>query len=135
MVIVVVTTVVVASLQPNQPGVKHVVVVYVEVLVVMAVVVVVDWSRQPHQPGVWHVAVRVREVVLEVEELLLVVSLPLLSKNFQLKQSTHSLSSWHDGTVSYLASTSLITLLILCVPTPTRQPRSPTVSYVHVMPV
>lgn len=74
-------------------------------------------------------------MVLEDEELLLVVSLPLLSKNFQLKQSTHSLSSWQDGTVSYLASTSLITLLILWVPTPTRQPRSPTVSYVHVMPV
>lgn len=100
----------VGSLQPNQPGVLQLEVVEVVSLVVVdvdvdvdvdvvVVVVVVDSSRQPHQPGVLQVLVRVRVfdvlVVLEV-----VVSEPLLSKNFQLKQSTHSVSAVHGGTSS-----------------------------------
>ena len=89
-VMVVVRVMVLGSLQPNQPGVLQVVVVSVLVIVVVAVVdaVVVDSSRQPHQPGVLQVSVRVCEVVLEeIVVLLVVVSLLLLSKNFQLKQS------------------------------------------------
>lgn len=126
--------VVVGSLQPNQPGVLQVdvelEVVLVDELVDVVVVgpEVVDSSKQPHHPGVLHVSVLVR-VLLLVDELVLVMgSLPLLSKNFQLKQSEHSVSSSQLGTVSYCSSTSLITLLILCVPMPTRHPRSPTVS-------
>jgi hypothetical protein len=89
-VMVVVRVMVLGSLQPNQPGVLQVVVVSVLVIVVVEVVdaVVVDSSRQPHQPGVLQVSVRVCEVVLEeTVVLLVVVSLLLLSKNFQLKQS------------------------------------------------
>jgi hypothetical protein len=89
-VIVVVRVIVVGSLQPNQPGVLQVVVVNVLVIVVVEVVdvVVEDSSRQPHQPGVLQVSVRVSEVELEeTVVLLVVVSLLLLSKNFQLKQS------------------------------------------------
>jgi len=130
-VIVVVRVIVLGSLQPNQPGVLHVVVVNVLVIVVVEVVdvVVVDSSRQPHQPGVLQVSVRVSEVVLEETVLLLVVvSLLLLSKNVQLKQSWQSVSSSQLGTVSYFSSTSLMTLTIRWVPTPARQPRSPTVS-------
>ena len=52
-----------SSLQPNQPGEMHVVVVYV---VVTTLLVVVVSSRQPHQPGVLQVEVRVR--VLEADE-------------------------------------------------------------------
>lgn len=81
LVIVVVWVVVTGSLQPNQPGVLHVVVVRVWVVVTVAVVLS---SRQPHQPGVWQVAVRVRTELVDVERLLVVVSVPLLSKNFQL---------------------------------------------------
>jgi len=130
-VIVVVRVIVLGSLQPNQPGVLHVVVVSVLVIVVVEIVdvVVVDSSRQPHQPGVLQVSVRVSEVVLEETVLLLVVvSLLLLSKNVQLKQSWQSVSSSQLGTVSYFSSTSLMTLTIRWVPTPARQPRSPTVS-------
>lgn len=130
-VMVVVRVIVLGSLQPNQPGVLHVVVVSVLVIVVVEVVdvVVVDSSRQPHQPGVLQVSVRVCEVVLEeTVVLLVVVSLLLLSKNVQLKQSWQSVSSSQLGTVSYFSSTSLITLTIRWVPTPARQPRSPTVS-------
>lgn len=103
--------VVVGSLQPNQPGVLHVDVEVEDVLVDVDPDVVVS-SRQPHQPGVLHVSVLVR---VEVVELLVLVmgSLPLLSKNFQLKQSWHSISSSQIGTVSYFSSTSLITLTIL----------------------
>lgn len=127
-VIVVVSVMVVGSLQPNQPGVLHEEVVIVLVMVVVGVVVVVS-SRQPHQTGVLQVSVRVCDVVeLIVEVLEVVVSLLLLSKNFQLKQSWHSASSSHPGTVSYFSSTSLITLMMRWVPTPGRQPRSPTVS-------
>lgn len=88
-VIVVVRVIVVGSLQPNHPGVLQVEVVIVLVMVVVGVFdVVVDSSRQPHQPGVLQVSVRVCEVVLVgLLVLLVVVSLLLLSKNFQLKQS------------------------------------------------
>lgn len=86
-VIVVVRVIVVGSLQPNQPGDLQEEVVIVLVMVVVGVVVV-DSSRQPHQPGVLQVSVRVCEVVLDgLFVLLVVVSLLLLSKNFQLKQS------------------------------------------------
>jgi hypothetical protein len=114
-VIVVVRVIVLGSLQPNQPGVLQVVVVSVLVIVVVEIcdVVVVDSSRQPHQPGVLQVSVRVCEVVLEeTVDLLVVVSLLLLSKNVQLKQSWQSVSSSQLGTVSYFSSTSLITLTI-----------------------
>jgi hypothetical protein len=79
-----------SSLQPNQPGVLHVEVD--EVLVLVAVVAVaeddVDSSRHPHQPGVLHVSVRVRvdlEADADVDVGLgldddVVVSVPLLSK-------------------------------------------------------
>jgi hypothetical protein len=130
-VMVVVRVMVLGSLQPNQPGVLQVVVVSVLVIVFVEVVdvVVVDSSRQPHQPGVLQVSVRVCEVVLEeTVDLLVVVSLLLLSKNVQLKQSWQSVSSSQLGTVSYFSSTSLITLTMRWVPTPARQPRSPTVS-------
>lgn len=87
-------------------------------MVVEAVEVVEDevvdavvWSRQPHQPGVLQVEVRVRVVVLLDDEV--VVSDPLLSKYFQLKQSTHSLSETHLGTLSYFSKTLSITLWIL----------------------
>jgi len=85
-VTVVVKVIVVGSLQPNHPGDLQEVVVIVLVMVVVGVVVV-DSSRQPHQPGVLQVSVRVCEVVLDGLLLLVVVSLLLLSKNFQLKQS------------------------------------------------
>lgn len=133
-VVVVVVVLVVGSLQPNQPGVLQ---DFVELELVeeeevergeeVVVVVVVDSSRHPHHPGVLHVSVLVRELVLELLELV-VVSVPLLSKNFQSTQSAHSTSSSQLGTVSYFSSTSLMTPLILCVPIPTRHPRSPTVS-------
>lgn len=60
-VIVVVSVMVVGSLQPNQPGDLHDEVVRVLVIVVVGVtgLVVVVPSRQPHQPGVLHVSVRV----------------------------------------------------------------------------
>lgn len=74
-----VEVVVTGSLQPNQPDVLHVAVV------VEVVVDVVVSSKQPHQPGVWQVSVRVRVYVLvDVGTLVVVVSVPLLSKNFQL---------------------------------------------------
>ena len=123
--------VVVLSLPPNQPGVSQVDVDLELVVVLVVGPEVVLSSKQPHHPGVLQVSVLVR---VDEEELLVLVigSLPLLSKNFQLKQSEHSRSSSQAGTVSYFSSTSLITLLILCVPMPTLQPKSPTVSYVHV---
>ena len=77
------TVVVVGSLHPNQPGVLQVVVVEVLDEDEDVEVVVVVWSRQPHQPGVLHVLVR---VLVELDELVVdvLVSEPLLSKNFQL---------------------------------------------------
>jgi hypothetical protein len=84
--IAVATVVVVGSLHPNQPGVLQVVVVevvVVEVVDEVVVIFVVVSSRQPHHPGVLHVVVR---VLVEVDELEVDVLLsePLLSKNFQL---------------------------------------------------
>ena len=97
--------VVVGSLHPNQPGVLQVDVVDVldEDELVVVVLVVVS-SRQPHQPGVSQVVVRVLVEVEELEEVV-VLSDPLLSKYFQLKQSTHSLSGVHFGTSSYFLRT------------------------------
>lgn len=52
------------SLQPNQPGVRQVVVVYVVVTTGrVEVVPLVVSSRQPHHPGVWQVLVLVYEVL------------------------------------------------------------------------
>lgn len=79
LVMVVVSVVVISSLQPNQPGDKQVVVVMVSVVVAGTVV---DSSKQPHHPGVLHVSVLVRVVDVAVDEELVVVSVPLLSKNF-----------------------------------------------------
>lgn len=81
---VVLLSVVVLSLHPNQPGVLQ---VDVEVDVVEVVVEAgVVLSRQPHQPGVSQVDVRVRvRVVMEVEggeDDVVVVSVPLLSYIF-----------------------------------------------------
>lgn len=91
--------VVVGSLHPNQPGVSQVVVEVVSVVLVLVAVpvVVVLSSKQPHQPGVLQVLVRVCtfEVVVVVD---VVVSDPLLSGNFQLKQSVHSGLDLHSGT-------------------------------------
>ena len=106
LVVVMVSVVEVLSLQPNQPGVKHVVVVTVVVSVVVAVPVVVS-SRQPHHPGVLQVSVRVR--VLDVDEDVVedvIGSVPLLSYIFQLPQSLHSGVNLHSGTVSYFMMTS-----------------------------
>jgi hypothetical protein len=125
-----VVVMVLSSLHPNQPGVLQVVVVItVDDMIVVVGAEVVLSSKHPHQPGVLHVSVRVLVLVLVLEALLLVVvSLLLLSKNFQLKQSWHSTSSSQLGTVSYFSITSLITLLMRWVPSPTRHPRSLTVS-------
>lgn len=122
----VVVVVVVGSLQPNQPGVLHVSVV-VLVSEVVEVVVVVS-SKQPHHPGVLQVdvLVEVGEVVVAVE--VVVISDPLLRKNFHNSQSKHSSCRSQEGTVSYTSMTSLITDLIRCVPIATRHPLSSTVS-------
>lgn len=98
--VVVVMVTLTGSLHPNHPGVAQLVVVYVVVIMGVEVLAVVDVSsRHPHQPGVLQVVVlvRVREVVVEVE--VVVESEPLLSKYFQLKQSTHWSSGSHSGTV------------------------------------
>lgn len=104
MVVVRMTVLVLAFLQPNQPGVRHVVLTVVVVRVVVMgvdIVVVVDSSRQPHHPGVLQVLVlrRLVDVVL-LRRVVVVVSEPLLSKYFQLKQSTHSVFGEHFGTFS-----------------------------------
>lgn len=71
-----------SDLHPNQPGERQVVVVIVSVVVTGTVILLVS-SRHPHQPGVLHVSVLVRVIdVAEEEEELVVVSVPLLSKNF-----------------------------------------------------
>lgn len=81
--VVVVTVKFADSLQPNQPGVRQVVVV--NVVVTTGWVLLVDPSRQPHQPGVLQVAVLVKVVGSAVLVfVVVVVSDPLLSKNFQL---------------------------------------------------
>ena len=90
---VVVVVVVMISLHPNHPGVLQVDVDEVEDEVVLLLVLVVAplvvlSSRQPHHPGVLQVSVRVLVLEVVVELTLLVTgSVPLLSKNFQLKQS------------------------------------------------
>ena len=132
--------VVTSSLQPNQPGVLHVEVEDVVVVVVLLVEVCCDVvavsSRHPHQPGVLHVSVRVLVFVVVVElDVVVVPSVPLLSKNFQLKQSTHSESLLHSATLSYILSTLSITLWILWVVIDTLQPFSATTSYSQVQPV
>ena len=74
------------SLHPNQPGCRHVVVVYVVVTTgrVDDGRLVVS-SKQPHQPGVLQVDVLVKDVLEAVVVVVVVVlSDPLLSKNFQL---------------------------------------------------
>jgi hypothetical protein len=132
------------SLHPNQPGVLQGVVVVgpslLEVVVVdvvvdvvdvvVVVVVVVDSSRQPHHPGVLHVEVRV--VVVLVQLVVLVVvgegSDSWLSKYSQLKQSVQLTAARHSAGASYFSSTSFRTSLIRWLPTPLRQPKSPTVS-------
>lgn len=100
--VVVVTVMLTSLLHPNQPGVAQEVVVYVVVITgtVVDICVVVVSSRQPHQPGVLQVVVlvRVEELVVVVE--VVVESDPLDLKYFQLKQSTHSSSGVHSGTVS-----------------------------------
>lgn len=136
-VVVVPVSVVLLSLHQNHPSVLHVDVLLVEVEDVEVegrLVWLVVSSRHPHQPGVLHVSVLVAVGVVLVV-FVVVCSLPLLRKNFQLGQSTHALSGWQDGTVLYFLSTSLITLTIRWVPIATRQPKSWTVSYTHLLPV
>lgn len=81
--IVVEDVVVVGSLHPNHPGVSQVV-LDSELVdeVVDDVVVVVLSSRHPHHPGVSHVSVLVLVYEVDVLVALIVVSVPLLSKNF-----------------------------------------------------
>jgi hypothetical protein len=71
----VVAAVVVWSLQPNQPGVSHVLVLVLDIEVdVLGISVVVVSSRHPHHPGVLHVSVLVLEdVVLVVVEVVVAV--------------------------------------------------------------
>lgn len=81
--------VVVSSKQPNHPGVLHVDEDEVELVFVNVFVLLVNSSRQPHHPGVLQVSVLVRAFVLvEVDVgllvLVVVVSVPLLSKYFQV---------------------------------------------------
>jgi hypothetical protein len=100
----------VGSLQPNHPGLLHVV---VDALVAEDVgVVVVVSSRQPHQPGVLQVDVLVVPVELVVDVVVVVVSEPLLWKNFHNTQSKHSSSRSQVGTLSYSLMTSEITDLM-----------------------
>jgi len=121
--VVVVTVTLTVSLQPNHPGVAQLVVVKVVVMTgVEVALVVVESSRQPHQPGVLHVVVLVRVDVLVVDLEDVVESEPLLSKKSQLKQSTHSSSGSHTGTVGYTLMTLSMTLRILWLPMPTLHP-------------
>jgi hypothetical protein len=112
LVMVVVSVVVISSLHPNQPGERQVVVVMVCVVVTGTVILLVS-SKHPHQPGVLHVSVLVRVVDVEVEEELVVVSVPLLSKNFHSKQSIQSSCWMHLGTASYFWMTSWMMTPIL----------------------
>lgn len=84
-VVLFLVVVVVSSRQPNQPGVVQVEVDEPDVLVVLWWLRVVDSSIHPHHPGVLHVSVRVLddldlEVLVGLLELVVVVSVPLLSK-------------------------------------------------------
>jgi hypothetical protein len=127
LVMVVVSVVVTSSLHPNQPGERQVVVVIVCVVVTGTVILLVS-SKHPHQPGVLHVSVLVRVVDVEVEEELVVVSVPLLSKNFHSKQSIQSSCCMHLGTASYFWMTSWMMTPILWLPMPCLHPKSVTVS-------
>lgn len=101
----------------------------VDEMVLIGVVVVVVSSLHPHHPGVSQVDVLVIVVeVLKGTELVVMGSDPLLSKYFQLKQSTHSVSWMHSGNSSYARKTSEMMLLILCQLTLMRQFLSFTVS-------
>jgi len=82
-VVSVVAVVVVGSLQPNQPGVWHTVVVGIVtgMLVEEGKPLVAVGSRQPHQPGVLQVSVLVFVNVADELDVLVVV-VPLLSKYF-----------------------------------------------------
>ena len=80
--VVVVMVVFAASLQPNQPGVRQVVVVYV--VVMMGVDEVELGSRHPHHPGVLQVVVRVYVGTTFFVVVVVIGSEPLLSKNFHL---------------------------------------------------
>ena len=101
-------SVVVSKQPPNHPYLTQEVVgasdVELKMLVVLVALVgleVVVSSRQPHHPGVLQVEVLVGDAVDELLLLLDVVpSVPLLSKYFQLKQSTHSSSGKQGGTSS-----------------------------------
>jgi hypothetical protein len=102
-----------------------------EVAVVAVIVVDVVSSRQPHQPGVLQVDVLlvVVDIVVVVEVVLeVVLSEPLLRKNFHSKQSTHSSSAAQDGTLPYASRTSAITGRMLCLVKLTPHPLSATVS-------
>lgn len=85
---------VVGSLQPNQPGVSHVVVLEVVVVVVMVdvvvAVVVVVLSLQPNQPGVLQVEVL---VLVEVAGPVVVVS----SRQPHLRCWKKSQRCWSTG--------------------------------------
>lgn len=111
----------VSSLQPNQPGVLHVDVNDVIVVVVtvgLVVVVVVDSSKQPNQPGVLQVSVLLL-VALDVDVGTVydvVLSEPLLSKYSHRKQSVQLTYCSHFAGSSYASSTSLITPTILWYP-------------------
>lgn len=80
-VMVDVVVMVVSSLQPNQPGVAHEVEVFVTVLVTVVDggLEVVLSSRHPHHPGVLHVSVLVFVALVGFDDVLVVVSLLLLS--------------------------------------------------------
>jgi len=105
-VLSVVAVVVDGSLHPNQPGVSHVEVEVIGMLVVIDGRPVVDGgSRQPHQPGVLHVSVLVCvKDVVDALELVVVLEL-LLSKYFQSKQSQQSVIGLHSATLSYASMT------------------------------
>ena len=83
------SVVVVGSLQPNQPGVLHVLDDVDEDELVEVAVVVVLSSKHPHHPGVSHVEVLVDVVLVELAVVLVVVVIsdPLLRKNFHSSQS------------------------------------------------
>lgn len=137
---------VVLSLQPNQPGVLHVLVLDAEVgvmmgsvdvvVVVVAEAIVEVLSRHPHQPGVLQVSVLVlvRDVGAAVEVVVVVVLVP--SPNFHRKQSTHVMSSsTHVAALSYFMYTFSMAYLRRCVVVLGRQPQSLTTSYAQRFPV
>jgi hypothetical protein len=135
---------IVLSLQPNQPGVLHVLVLDSDVDVMMGSVdvvvagaVVEVSSRQPHQPGVLQVSVLVlvRDVGVGADDVVVVVVL-VPSSNFQRKQSTHvTSSSTHVAALSYFMYTLSMAYRRRCVVVLGRQPQSLTTSYAQRFPV